>query len=158
MYDLLLNLFGNSVEVNTISQSIEEGINPVLIHGSEPQVMKWVAQRISKSEQKTTLVFFEDEHKAKLAAEEVEGAIFLPSREIIWFDAYAHSNQVGIDRVEALIQASKSNSGLLFASITNLSYRYAPKNTLIDKSIVLDMSVEMPLDSLQKALDRKSVV
>ena len=152
MYDLLLNLFGNSVEVNTISQSIEEGINPVLIHGSEPQVMKWVAQRISKSEQKTTLVFFEDEHKAKLAAEEVEGAIFLPSREIIWFDAYAHSNQVGIDRVEALIQASKSNSGLLFASITNLSYRYAPKNTLIDKSIVLDMSVEMPLDSLQKAL------
>ena len=152
MTNLLLNLFSQSVEVKAIQKSMGDGVNPILVHGTEPHVMKWIAQSLTHTEKKTTLVFFEDEHKAKLAAEEVEEAIFLPSREIIWFDAFAHSNQVNIDRVEALIQASKSDSALLFASVTNLSYRYAPKQSIMDRSIKLNMSVQMSLEVLQNSL------
>ena len=152
MFDLLLNLFEHSVEVKALAKSIEEKISPVLVHGSDHQVMKWIAQRLSIVESRSGILLFEDEHKAKIAAEEVEDAIFLPSREIIWFDSYAHSNQVAIERVEALIQATEKKNALIFTSVNNLLYRYPLKKQLVGKKIELDMQTELSLQKLQETL------
>ncbi len=152
MFNLLLNLFEHSAEVQALSKSIEERISPILVHGSDHQVMKWIAQRLSIAQDRSTILFFEDEHKAKLAAEEVEDAIYLPSREIIWFDSYAHSNQVAIERVEALLAATSRKRALVFTSINNLTYRYPKSDQLVGRELKLDMNTELPLSMLQEML------
>jgi len=152
MFELLLNLFEHSVEVQTLSKSIKERISPILVHGSDHQVMKWIAQRLSNTESRSALLFFEDEHKAKLAAEEIEDAVFLPSREIIWFDSYAHSNQVAIERVEALIQATEKKNAIIVTSVNNMLYRYPHRTQVIGKKLEFDMNTELPLQKLQETL------
>ena len=152
MNALLSNLFEHSVEVKTLEKSIEESISPLLVHGSEGSVIKWIAERLSTLHNRTAILFFEDEHKAKLAAEEMESAIFLPTKEVVWFDSYAHSNQVTIERMEALIESVSPKPRVVCASITNLSYRYASKQNVLSEHLRLDMSSEMALDALQKTL------
>lgn len=152
MFDLLLNLFKHSVEVQTLNKSIEENISPILIHGSDQQVVKWVAQSVAKTQKRATILFFEDEHKAKIAAEEIEEAVYLPGRELIWFDSYAHSNQVALERVEAILQATQMAVPLVFTSINNLLYRYPRKKLIADKMIKLDLNSEISLAELQKTL------
>ena len=152
MNPLLSNLFEHSVEVKTLEKSIDESISPLLVHGSEGSVVKWIAERLSSLHNRTAILFFEDEHKAKLAAEEMENAIFLPSKEVVWFDSYAHSNQVTIDRMEALLESVGSKSQIICASITNLSYRYVSRERVLNTRLELDMSSEMAMNSLQKTL------
>lgn len=152
MNPLLSNLFEHSVEVKTLEKSIEESISPLLVHGSEGSVVKWIAERLKTLHNRTAILFFEDEHKAKLAAEEMEDAIFLPSKEMVWFDSYAHSNQVTIDRMEALLESVGPKPQIICASVTNLSYRYASKQSVLSERLELDMSSELAMDSLQKIL------
>lgn len=152
MFKLLHNLFDHSVEVGGLENSIKESISPILIHGSDQQVIKWIAQRTRYTLNRSTLVFFEDEHKAKLAAEEIEHSIFLPSREMVWFDAFAHSNQVAIERVEALLEATLDQPTLVFTSINNLAYRYPRREWFVGQQITLDLSTEIALNDLHEKL------
>ncbi|HAS74143.1 MAG TPA: transcription-repair coupling factor, partial [Clostridiales bacterium UBA8960] len=149
MSKLLSNLFEHSVEMNTLIQSIQENISPILIHGSEHTVVKWVAERVAAVNNRNVILFFEDEHKAKLAAEEMEDAIFLPAREMVWFDSYAHSNQVAIERVEALIEMMNTKQVIVCASVQNLSYRYPKKK--MDR-LNIDMQSEISMKTLQDKL------
>lgn len=149
MSNLLSNLFEHSVEMNTLLQSIRESISPILVHGSEHTVIKWVAERVSTVQKRNVIMFFEDEHKAKLAAEEMEGAIYLPSKEMVWFDSYAHSNQVAIERVEAMIEMMSSETAIICASVGNLTYRYPRKKTA---RLEIDMNTEISMKTLQETL------
>lgn len=149
MSNLLSNLFEHSVEINTLLQSIREQISPILVHGSEQTVIKWVAERTSTVLDRNVIMFFEDEHKAKLAAEEMEHAIYLPSREMVWFDSYAHSNQVTIERVEAMIEMLSSKRTVICAAIGNIAYRY-PKRKIA--KLEIDMNTEISMKTLQETL------
>ncbi|OJV62567.1 MAG: transcription-repair coupling factor [Clostridiales bacterium 38-18] len=135
--------------MKTLIKSIDEGISPILIHGSEPQVIKWVAAKVNQSLDRPVVVLFEDEHKARTAAEEYEEAVYLPSRELVWFDTFAHSNQVAIDRVEALATALSTKAPVIFASVNSLVYRYPTK---LSERLLIDLSTEIPLADLQKKL------
>ncbi|MCA0385145.1 MAG: transcription-repair coupling factor [Firmicutes bacterium] len=152
MNSLLLGLFDHSVEVKSIVKSLEERISPILVHGSEPYVMKWIAASVSKGLDRDAIVLFEDDHKAKMAAEEVDEAIYLPSREIVWFDSFAHSNQVAIDRVEALITATSKRRRLIFTSVNNVAYRYPKFSMIADHRLVIDMNTEIAMTKLQSTL------
>lgn len=149
MNTFLSNLFEHSVEIKTLIKSIDEGISPILVHGSEPQVVKWVAAKVNQSLERPVIVLFEDEHKARTAAEEYEEAVYLPSRELVWFDTFAHSNQVAIDRVEALATALSTKAPVIFASVNSLVYRYPTK---LSERLLIDLSTEIPMGDLQKQL------
>ena len=149
MNTFLSNLFEHSVEIKTLIKSIDEGISPILVHGSEPQVVKWVAAKVNQSLERPVIVFFEDEHKARTAAEAYEEAVYLPSRELVWFDTFAHSNQVAIDRVEALATALSTKAPIIFASVNSLVYRYPTK---LSERLLIDLSTEIPMGELQKKL------
>lgn len=149
MLNLLLNVFEHSVEVKTLKKSIEEAISPILLHGSEAHVTKWIAKCVSVDLSRPTILFFEDDHKARIASEDVDGAIYLPSRELVWFDSFAHSNQVGIERMEALLSAKQEKAPVIFTSVNNLMYKY-PKVT--DRHLVLDLQTEITLQTLLETL------
>ena len=148
MTNILLNLFEHSVEYKSLQKAVMEDISPVLVHGSDISVMKWVFKKLSVDLNRQVIVCFEDDQKAKLASEEVEDAIYLPSREIVWFDAYAHSHQVSLDRIEALLKMRHSNEGVLFTSINNLAYKYPEQKNWLKDTIYLDMQTSMSLERL----------
>ncbi|MBM7561899.1 transcription-repair coupling factor [Fusibacter tunisiensis] len=135
----VLRLFQQSTEYETIYKAIEEHISPVLIHGSDFSAMKWVFHKLAKDFNRRVILCFEDDHKAKLASEDVLDAIYLPSREMVWFDAYAHSHQVSLARMEALLEMNQKENGVLYTAIHNLAYKYSSQDNWLNASIHMTM-------------------
>ncbi|MBE0449408.1 MAG: transcription-repair coupling factor [Clostridia bacterium] len=152
MLNLMLDLFNHSTEYQSLKKSLNDKVSPILIHGSDVVALKWVLQKLAIDLNRNVIVFFEDENKAKVAAEEIDEAIYLPSREMVWFDSFAHSNQVSLERMEALIRLDRTEKALLFTSINNLAYKYPSRAEWIDQSIDLNLETDMPLENVQKRL------
>ncbi|MDW7662608.1 MAG: hypothetical protein SCL54_14400, partial [Bacillota bacterium] len=152
MLNLMLDLFNHSTEYQSLKKSLNDNVSPILIHGSDVVALKWALQKLAMDLNRNIIVFFEDENKAKVAAEEIDEAIYLPSREMVWFDSFAHSNQVSLERMEALIRLDRTEKGLLFTSINNLAYKYPSRTEWIEQVIELDLDTDIPLDAIQKRL------
>lgn len=143
-----LHLFGASKEFQHIKKSVSEKISPLLIHGSEPETLKWLFQQMSFEEESKYLLIFEDDIKAKIAASEMEDAVYLPSPEWVWFDSYAHSKQTAIERVEALTRIGQMKSGLVCTSFQNTAYYYMPPSQWLNAAIDITLDTVVALDDL----------
>ena len=152
MQKLLLNVFDHSVEFNNLKQSILEGVSPILIHGSDAAVLKWALQKIAFETNRQVIICFEDDFKAKRAHEQISESIYLPAPEMVWFDAYAHSKQTAIERMEALLSMRETEKPIVFTSVQNLSYKYPEHGNWFGKEITLSLDTAMPLEALKKSL------
>lgn len=149
---LILNVFEHSVEYKNIRESIAQGISPILLHGADAASLKWTLEKLSLDTQRDIVVCFEDDYKAKIAAEEVIDSVYLPTPELVWFDSYAHSNQTAIDRMESLFKLSQASHKILFTSVQNLAYKYPPKETWLLKRLSFDLETSISMDVLKKSL------
>ncbi len=152
MENLLLNVFEQSTEYHNLITSVREGISPVLIHGSDAAVLKWAFEKLMADTGRPVIVCFDDDYKAKLAAEEVPSSKYLPTPEMVWFESFAHSSQTQIERTETLIEMAQAPQTLVFTSIQNLSYKYPTRQTLLESRLVFDMTTTWALPELQKTL------
>lgn len=152
MEKLLLDVFEHSVEYKNLKSSLSEGISPILIHGSDASVMKWVLQKLSLELKRKVIVIFEDEHKAKMAAESMDEGLYLPCPEMVWFDSFAHSKQIAIERIESLLRMTSEKHHILFTSVQNIAYKYPRKNQWLEKRLTLTLETELPLELLVKKL------
>jgi transcription-repair coupling factor (superfamily II helicase) len=152
MYNLLLNLFEHATEYQSLRQSVQEDISPILIHGADPEALKWVLLRLSQETGRRIFILFEDDMRAKSAAEAIDEAVYLPSKEIVWFDSYAHSAQIEHERVEALLQLEEDQGKLLFTSVNNIACKYPPKEAWLNQAFTFDMAHPVEHEVLKKCL------
>lgn len=152
METLLTHLFDHSVEVETLEHSIREAISPILIHGSEHKSARWALRALAHRLKRPLILLFEDDYKAKTASEEMEDAVFLPMREIVWFEAYAHSKEVDIQRVEALIEAMRTPNVVLCMSAYSALYRYPPVACFREARVTLSLDADLDFKTFQRQL------
>lgn len=146
---LITNLFEHSIEYQELKKSITQRISPLLVHGTEISALKWMILKLSQEVKRDILVLFDDDFKAKTAAEDSEAFIHLPSREMIWFDTFAHSNQLTHERVETLIKLKSDEPTILFTSINNLAVKYPVYDQFKDKVIHVHMDSRFELNEMQ---------
>lgn len=151
---LLSNLFEFAKEYQEIEKSINEGINPLLIHGTDIFVMQWIGQRLNEKLGRDVVFIFEDDQKARLCHEHLKGSLNLPSREIVWFDTLAHSHDLAHDRVETLIKLQNDSPKILCASVKNLAYKYPPKAVFKAKVFKIDLDTPVSLSMMSERLFR----
>ncbi len=152
MQPILYHLYEHSTEYKTLEQSVNEGITPILVHGSELDAIQWLLKRLHRSTSRDMLLIFDDDNKAKTASENDDDIVFLPSKEMVWFDAFAHSNQTANERIEKLIQMKEQSPTIVSTAIQNLAYKYPVVSRLDSDKILIDMDTEMPVSQLQKTL------
>jgi len=152
MNQSMCHLFEYSKEVIEIEKSISEGINPILVHGTDIFVMQWIAKRLKERLSRDVLILFEDEQKARVAQDQMPETQFLSSREMIWFDSLAHSHQLSYDRIETLLELGNEENHIVYASVNNLAYKYPPRQMLINQKIIIDMTMTLSLERLRKLL------
>lgn len=135
-------LFSGSTELRTVLKALGEGSFPLLLYGSEPSAFRWFAAALRHKEQ-SVLVYMEDDSKAKNAAAGIEGAIYLPQKEVVWNNLIAYSQESAIARVEALLRARRENAPILFTSIQNAGVRYEdPVRFDVDYGLDLDREID----------------
>ncbi|MDK2866009.1 MAG: hypothetical protein PWP51_283 [Clostridiales bacterium] len=148
----LINLFEHSKEYIEIEKSIDEGINPILVHGTDIFVMQWIAQRLSQKLERDVLLLFEDEQKARAAQEHIADSRLLTTREMVWFDTLAHSHDIAHERIETLLGMIDEQPKIVCASVNNLAYKYPPKEVLKRQHIDLDLDSPLSLEILRSKL------
>ncbi len=149
---LITNLFEHSKEYLELKKSVGQGISPILIHGSEINSLKWMILRLSEEMGRDALVLFDDDFKAKTASEDSEAFFYLPGREMIWFDTFAHSNQLTHDRIETLIRIQEQKQGVVFTSINNLAVKYPQYEKFKERKLEIHMETQLEIERLTQVL------
>ena len=149
---LISSLLEHAKEYKELKKSLEEKISPILIHGSDIGALRWMALKLTKDLDRDALILFEDDYKAKHASEDSEEFAYLPVREMIWFDAFAHSNQLTHDRVETLIGVSTGEKRVLMTAISNLAVKYPVFDSFNNRKICIDLNTQLEMSKLQSML------
>ncbi|GAU76111.1 transcription-repair coupling factor [Fusibacter sp. 3D3] len=147
---LITNLFDHSKEYQELKKSVSQRISPILVHGTEINALKWMILKLSEEVKRDILVLFDDDFKAKTASEDSDTFSYLPSREMIWFDTFAHSNQLTHERVETLLKLKSENPTILFTAINNLAVKYPLYEQFKEKVLTVNMDSLLELSQIQK--------
>lgn len=142
MNNIFSNILKNSNEYQKLNRNIEEGMFPISLTGLSGSALNNIIFSISASKAKQSLIITYNELEAKKIYEDLkffygEKVLYLPSKEIFFYDVYAHSNQIVEERLEAIRSVLSGEKCIVVTTGDNILLKLIPGKDWISHEINL---------------------
>lgn len=119
-------IFEGSVELRSLLKGLDELGGPLFLHGFDAHVCGLVASAVSELSGRDALVYFEDDIKARRAAQCYEGARYIAPIDRVFGKSISHSKKEESNRTETLIELSirEREPAVLFCSVACALEKY----------------------------------
>lgn len=144
----LKSLFNASVELRQILKSLEQGISPIFLYGSDPKIYTAIIEALVQTSGRNALVYFEDEIKAQNAALSHPNSIHLPPKDFIWHRTIAHTDSSELNRKAAFFAMTSKTPDpkLVFTSVQNAIIKLDPPDSI--RTMSIEVGSQLNLDEL----------
>lgn len=131
MNNFFVNVFKNSSEYLKLSNSIDKGMFPISITGPSGSAISNIIFSIGFNKAKQSLVITYNELEARKIYEDLkffggEKVLYFPSKEIVFFDVYAHSNQIIEERLNAIRTVLSGEECIVVTTIDSILLKLIP--------------------------------
>lgn len=147
--DLFKTLVGHSKELREILEAMREGTSPVYVYGMADTAEALFVSSLISEFKKGGLVVTPSESDAKRCFEELsvlgEDVLHFPYRDIEFFDVFADSHAISIERAEVMNRLLRGERPLVVASVEAL-LRALPPPATRTKSLDFSVGAVLSLD------------
>ncbi len=125
MNNLFSNVFNASKEYVKLNKSMEEGMFPLSISGPSGSAISNIIFSLSSKKESQSLVITYNELEARRIYEDLrfftgEKVFYFPGKEIVFYDVYAHSNQIIEERLRAIYAVLSGEKCIIVTTIDSI--------------------------------------
>lgn len=133
MKDMFVNVLKKSKEYKTLISGLKEGLSPICLTGVSDTAVSHLIHGYYHDQGGTIVLITHSESEARKLTEDLRAygndPWYLPSKEMVFFKSYAHSNQIMQDRIRVIHNVYTQSHGIVVATLESL---LAP---LVDKEV-----------------------
>jgi len=157
MNNLFFEALKGSKEFQQLNSSIEEGMNTIAVNGVAGSAISHLTYYLNHYHSKQSLIITHNELEAKKIYEDLkfflgERAYYFPPKEIVFYDVYAHSNEVTSERLKVLNTVAEDSPCIVVATIDSIMTRLIPKELWLKKQIPLEVGNTLDLEGFIREL------
>lgn len=127
MKDLFVNILHKSKEYKTLVSGLKEGLSPICLTGVSDTAVSHLLHGFYHDHDKPILVVTHSDSEARKLADDLQAygneVWSFPTKEMVFFKSYAHSNQVIQERLRVIYNIVSSSKGII---VTTLEAMQAP--------------------------------
>lgn len=152
-----MSYFAQSIIKNTksykeISESLSNGLTPLCVQGMFETLSSHVMSALINDYKGQSLVVCSSASEAKKVMEDLEPffedrLIYMPNKEIVFFDTYAHSQQTLYERAVALYRLMHEDGLILVTSIDHILTPFMPKVDFEKEIMALEVGATVDLEA-----------
>lgn len=152
-----IQAFSTLPQIRAISEGIYNKDTPLGLKESGPSLCPLLSYVLAESTGKNLLLISHSNTSAlflyqKLLPFYKKDLVFLPSRELILFDAYAFDKQSRIDRLKALYRIGKNDFRAIVTSVEALTLKTTSKERFLQSVITLKEGQNYEMEDILKKL------
>lgn len=142
----------NTNTYDEIIKSLESGQTPLCIQGMFETLSSHVMSALIENHKGQSLIICSSSSEAKKTMEDLETffdkrLFYMPKRELVFFDTYAHSKQNLNERAVALNHMLNKNDLILVTSIDHILTPMMPKNAFKKQAMILEVGETLDLEA-----------
>lgn len=131
MNNFFVNVLKSSGKYSELNSSIDKGMLPISITGPSGSAISNIIFSIGSNKAKQSLVITHNELEARKIYEDLkffggEKVFYFPSKEIVFFDVYAHSNQIIEERLKAIRTVLSGEECIVVTTIDSILLKLVP--------------------------------
>jgi transcription-repair coupling factor (superfamily II helicase) len=131
MNNFFVNVLKSSGKYSELNNSIDKGMLPISITGPSGSAISNIIFSIGSNKAKQSLVITHNELEARKIYEDLkffggEKVFYFPSKEIVFFDVYAHSNQIIEERLKAIRTVLSGEECIVVTTIDSILLKLVP--------------------------------
>lgn len=146
----------HSTEYKELKKAIELGDSVVSIYGLWPSALAQVVYSLNQDYNRPVMVVTPTDSEAKKMLEDIsffsDKGDYFPSKEVVFFDAYAHSNQLIHQRVRSMREAIAGDLDFVTLSVEAMMMKLPPRQLFASSEVTIDMSSRIDLGGFAKML------
>lgn len=157
MYNLFIDVLKNSTEFNEVSRNLKENLSPIAVNGLFGSSIAQLIYAASQEQGKQSIVITYNEIEAKRLYEDLrffdeENTYYFPSKEIVFYDVYAHSNQINEERLKVIDAILKGKRCIVVTTIDSILTKLIPSKEWLDHEINLEVGEVLNLEDFTQRL------
>lgn len=157
MNSIFSEVFKNSNEYQELNKNIEEGVFPISLTGLSGSVLSNIIFSICENKANQSLIITYNELEARKIYEDLkffygEKVLFFPSKEIVFYDVYAHSNQMVEERLKAIRTVLSGEKCIVVTTADSILLNLVPGKGWISHEMNLKVGDIINLDDFIKKL------
>ncbi len=151
--NLFTKILENSREYNELERGIKENLSPILLNGFSGTSIAHIVSSIGLKKNRQSLIVTYNEIEAKKIYEDLkffdeENAYLFPSKEIVFYSVYAHSNEIDEERLKTLDAIISGKPCIVVCTVESLLRKLMPRELWKSYVIELGLGKTINLDSL----------
>jgi len=152
MNNLFSNAFKSSREFLELNKNIEGDMYPISITGPSGSVISNIIFALNANKGSQSLVIAYNELEARRIYEDLkffagDKVLYFPAKEIVFYDVYAHSNQIIEERLRAIHTVLSGKECIVVTTIDSILLKLIPGKAWIGYEIPLKVGENIALDS-----------
>ncbi|MCG8541326.1 MAG: transcription-repair coupling factor [Clostridia bacterium] len=157
MKNFFTKVFENSAEYAKLSRSIEENGFPISITGLSGSAVSNIIFSLNDNQKNQGLVITYNELEARKIYEDLksfgwENVLHFPSKEIVFYDVYAHSNQIIEERLRAINAVLSREKCIIITTVGNILLQSMPGRDWISYEIPLKVGDVLDMENFIRSL------
>lgn len=154
-----LNMFIDSLKnlssYDQLINEINKKTSPIALHGLSEENIAHISYALNQHLSKQILIITYDEIRAKKILEDLvffgkENSELFPTREVVFYDIAAHSQEVSNHRVRVLDRLIQGENILVVSSIQSIMNKIMAKTLIKEYTIDIEMGQIIDLNKLSK--------
>lgn len=150
------HVIGQTKEYQELKKAIDQKLSPVCVQGVFETLSSHVTKCLLEDLKRQTLIVCSTTAEAKKILEDFESnqvnAYFMPAKELVFFDTYAHSKQLIQDRARALHKILTDSQAIIVTTIESLMIPHMPKSIFASHHLALEVGQVVEIDQAEKHL------
>lgn len=151
------NIIRKTNEYKELVKNLKNKITPICAQGIFETLGSHVSATLLEDIKNQALIICSTNLEAQKVMEDLlpilkERVFYLPQKEMVFFDAYAHSKQVIHERANVISQILTRNDVVVVSSIEGLMISHMDKKKFLNKKLTLSMEGIVDIEEIQKTL------
>lgn len=157
MSNFFTDVLESSKEYSELVKSMKEGITPIAVNGLLGSSVAHIAYSLSHSQFKQSVIITYNELEAKKIYEDLkffgeENVYYFPSKEIVFYDVYAHSNQINEERLKVIDAILTGKRCMVVTTVDSILSKLIPSQDWQRHEMSLKVGETVDLNELTKNL------
>lgn len=151
------NVIRKTREYTELKNALMKKVSPICIQGVFETLSSHVMASVLDDLQSQSLIVTQTNSEAQKFVEDLQPLledriVYLPSKELVFFDAYAHNKQIKRDRAKVIEKILTEDDAVVVTSIENLLNNHMPKELFLEKGYSLEVGGVIDISDLESKL------
>lgn len=143
-------------EYEELKKSLTSNLSPICVQGVFETLSAHISTALIDDIKRQTLIVCSTNAEAKKVVEDLEvfkgHLAYMPAKEVVFFDAYAHSKQIRHDRANVLHKLVTDRQAIVVTSIDSLLLAHMPKEEFVAHKLALAVGGTLDVEAAEQHL------